>query len=121
MKVTNLYDRRDFLAYCSLTAAGLLVGCRSREIQPNLDAFIHDKMDRNQIPGLAAAIIDYPDVVWSKGYGWADIDHKVEMTPDTLQNIGSIFPLLLRTGPVFQSRGTGNCHGQRDFCGSALL
>ena len=106
MKVTNLYDRRDFLAYCSLTAAGLLVGCRSREIQPNLDAFIHDKMDRNQIPGLAAAIIDYPDVVWSKGYGWADIDRKVEMTPDTLQNIGSISKTFVGTA-VMQLKEKG--------------
>ncbi len=77
MRTAKLYDRRDFLAYCSLTAGGLLVGCRPQELQPGLDAFIQAKMERSHIPGLAAAVIKNRDVVWSKGYGWADIDRRV--------------------------------------------
>lgn len=106
MRTAKLYDRRDFLAYCSLTAGGLLVGCRPQELQPGLDAFIQAKMERSHIPGLAAAVIKNRDVVWSKGYGWADIDRRVEMTPDTLQNIGSISKTFVGTA-VMQLKEKG--------------
>jgi CubicO group peptidase (beta-lactamase class C family) len=106
MRTANFYDRRDFLAYCSLTAGGLLMGCRPQESQTNLDAFIQAKMERSHIPGLAAAVIKRREVVWSKGYGWADIDRRVEMTPDTLQNIGSISKTFVGTA-VMQLKEKG--------------
>jgi len=103
VKITN---RRDFLVSCGLSAGGLLVGCQSQESQPNLDEFIQTKMQRSHIPGLAAAVITGGEVVWSNGYGWADIDRRVEMTPDTLQNIGSISKTFVGTA-VMQLKEMG--------------
>jgi CubicO group peptidase (beta-lactamase class C family) len=63
-------------------------------------------MQRSHIPGLAAAVITGGEVAWSNGYGWADIDRRVEMTPDALQNIGSISKTFVGTA-VMQLKEMG--------------
>ena len=47
-------------------------------------------MNEAGIVGLGAAIIVNKKVVWMKGYGFADKEHGVPFTPDTIMNIGSI-------------------------------
>ena len=84
------YHRRDFLSVCSLAAAGTLVGCRQQIETTALDGFIAQEMEASHIPGLAVAVIRGGRLAWSRGYGWADIERNIPMTPDMLQNIGSI-------------------------------
>lgn len=100
-------DRRTFVSGLGMTAAGLLMGCSRGNTNSALDAYLLDKMERSRIPGLAAAIIRYPNVAWSKGYGWADIDRGVEMTPDTIQNIGSISKTFVGTA-IMQLKESGD-------------
>lgn len=40
--------------------------------------------------GLAAALIINKKLVWTKGYGYADLENKIPFTPNTIMNIGSI-------------------------------
>jgi len=47
-------------------------------------------MLRDHIPGVAACIIKGQDVVWSNAYGWANIEQRIPMSLDGLQNIASI-------------------------------
>lgn len=58
--------------------------------QNNIDTFIEDKMRSDHIPGVAACIVNAKEVLWSNAYGWADIDQRIAMTTDSLQNIASI-------------------------------
>lgn len=55
-----------------------------------LDGLIKQKMNQAGIVGLGAAIIINKQVVWTKGYGFADKARAVPFTPDTVMNIGSI-------------------------------
>jgi CubicO group peptidase (beta-lactamase class C family) len=55
-----------------------------------LDAFITQKMKESGMIGLGAAVIVDQQVVWTKGYGFADIDHQKPFTINTLMNIASI-------------------------------
>lgn len=55
-----------------------------------LDGRILQHMQEAGIAGLGAAIIVDRKVVWSQGYGFADIARGVPFTPDTVMNIGSI-------------------------------
>jgi CubicO group peptidase (beta-lactamase class C family) len=48
-----------------------------------LDQFITQTMRDSDIPGLAALVIRNDQIVMAKGYGFADIDRKVPVTPDT--------------------------------------
>ena len=47
-------------------------------------------MHREHIPRIAACLIKGTEIVWSKAYGWADIEQQVPMTLDHLQNIAPI-------------------------------
>jgi D-alanyl-D-alanine carboxypeptidase len=46
-------------------------------------------LDRDQ-PGLSAAIIHDQEVIWTGGFGYADVDRKIAATPQTIYGIGSI-------------------------------
>src|SRR5262245_28373880 len=43
-----------------------------------------------QIPGMSAAIIKDQNVLWAKGFGFADLDNRVAVTPDTVFHLASI-------------------------------
>jgi CubicO group peptidase (beta-lactamase class C family) len=55
-----------------------------------LEQAITQQMEELHVPGVAVAIVDREGVVFSAGYGWADLDNRVPMTPDTVTNIASI-------------------------------
>ncbi len=58
--------------------------------QNSINAFIEEKMRRDHIPGVAACIFDSKEIIWSNAYGWANIDQRIPMSLDHLQNIASI-------------------------------
>ncbi len=58
--------------------------------QLDLDNLITKHMTENQIVGLSACRVQEGEVIWAKGYGWADMAAQKPMTPDTIQNIASI-------------------------------
>lgn len=55
-----------------------------------LDSLIEAKMKESAMVGLGAAIIVNKEVVWIKGYGYADKENQKPFTPNTIMNIGSI-------------------------------
>lgn len=57
---------------------------------PMIDSIVEPKMKEAGIVGLGAAIIVNNEVVWSKGYGYADKENKKPFTTDTIMNIASI-------------------------------
>ena len=83
---------------CGSLAASVLVGCdRTVSPQDGLDDFIGAEMARNHIPGLAVGVIKDGALTWSQGYGWADIERRIAMTPDVVQNIGSVSKPVVTT------------------------
>ena len=51
---------------------------------------IQDEMESNNIVGLSAATIVGDRIVWSNGYGYADLETNKLATPDTVYRVGSI-------------------------------
>ena len=49
-----------------------------------LAKFIEGQLAERHIPGMAAAVVVDGDVVWAKGFGYADLGTKQPVTPDTL-------------------------------------
>src|SRR5262245_44252018 len=43
-----------------------------------------------EIPGMSAAIVKNQQVIWSKGFGYADVENKVPATPQTLYHVASL-------------------------------
>lgn len=56
----------------------------------NIDSIIQKKMDESGIVGLGAAIIISKELVWKKGYGFADRENKVLFSTSTIMNIASV-------------------------------
>ncbi len=46
--------------------------------------------ERLRIPGLSAVILEDGVVLWTEGFGHADVERRVPATPDTLYHIASV-------------------------------
>lgn len=72
------------------------VSTRTPLIIGNADAEAGRKLDSlfapytSQTPGAAVAIVKDGKVVFQKGYGMADLDHDIPITPQTVFNIASV-------------------------------
>lgn len=58
---------------------------------------INKTVRREKIPGMSIAIVDDQQVIWSSGFGFADVEKKLAATPQTLYRAGSITKLLTAT------------------------
>ncbi len=92
--------RRHFLEAAGLAVYALARGGEKKalaEARSELDGFIEEGMRRVRIPGMAVGLIKNDRIVWSKGYGYADLEKKIEMTVDHVENIGSISKTFVTT------------------------
>jgi D-alanyl-D-alanine carboxypeptidase len=55
-----------------------------------IDDYIKVEMERRQIPGLAVAVVKGGRLVKLGGYGFANLEHEVRVTPDTVFELASI-------------------------------
>lgn len=67
-----------------------------------LDSFIKAKMERDHIPGLTACLFSREGIRWIGSYGSANIERKVPMNADGLQNICSISKTFTTTALMQQ-------------------
>jgi CubicO group peptidase (beta-lactamase class C family) len=61
-------------------------------------ANIKDRMLYFHIHGLSIAVIQNYHILWAKGYGWADLNRKIPVTPQTLFQAASISKSLNGVG-----------------------
>jgi CubicO group peptidase (beta-lactamase class C family) len=83
----SLARRISALAGMAAVLAGLLAG--TAQADP-IDDYIVMQMRRQQIPGLSLVVVQDGRVVKQQGYGFADLEQQVPVTPDTVFEIGSI-------------------------------
>lgn len=51
---------------------------------------VNDLRTLLKIPGMSAVIIKDQNVLWAKGFGFADLENRIPATPDTLYHIASL-------------------------------
>jgi CubicO group peptidase (beta-lactamase class C family) len=94
-------SRRSFVASVSLAAAGLCAGApravraatgTSQDDAPpdDLDAFIRSRLESTRVPGVSLAIIRDGRLLYTEGYGFANLAQRRPMRADTLINVGSV-------------------------------
>lgn len=59
-------------------------------LEQQLDTYIYEHMQRKLIPGLSLAVIKDNATVIEKSYGFANLEHEVPATSDTVYEIASI-------------------------------
>jgi CubicO group peptidase (beta-lactamase class C family) len=55
-----------------------------------LDEYIPENMERSHVPGLVIIVVEGDEVLLSKGYGYADLENRIPMTPQTNVRAGSV-------------------------------
>jgi CubicO group peptidase (beta-lactamase class C family) len=71
-----------------------------------VETWIDAQLAWEQIPGMSVALVHDQQVVWSKGFGWADVERRRPAAPDTIYSICSISKLFTSTA-VMQLRDRG--------------
>jgi len=51
---------------------------------------IAEQMKREKVPGVSVAFFENGEIVWTRGYGYADVEKKTPVTADTLFQAASI-------------------------------
>src|SRR6185295_11230374 len=80
-------------ALVGVFAAGLLGGCASVPPGDAADALVarFDSLRREKgIPGLAVVVLRDTTVVLARGLGYADLERRVPVTPETPFNVASV-------------------------------
>ena len=60
------------------------------EFRREADALVAEAMDRDKVTGVSLLVAFGEDVILAKGYGLADVEHEVPVTPETVFQIGSV-------------------------------
>lgn len=81
--------RRAIPVLATLIAFGVAMPLSARETDP-IDDFVRAEMDRQQVPGVAVAIVRRGEVVRASGYGFANVEHRVPVGPATIFQSGSV-------------------------------
>lgn len=91
-----------------LILLGVLAGCTAAPVahvpEPRgvdygpataaLERFIEREMAEKELPALSIALVDDQDIVWSRGFGYADAEEQVEASAETVYRVGSISKLF---------------------------
>ena len=52
-----------------------------------VDAYCHDQITHKASPSISVAIVKRGNVVYAKGFGFADLEHDVPATPESVYRI----------------------------------
>jgi CubicO group peptidase (beta-lactamase class C family) len=74
-----------------------------------LEAWIDAQMAYRGLPGMSVGIVYNQDLIWSKGFGYSDVDNKTPATPKTLYRMASVTKLFTATA-LMQLRDAGQLH-----------
>src|SRR6478735_1733671 len=59
-----------------------------------IDVWLNAQRDFDKLPGISVAIVNDQNIIFSKGYGFADVEKKVPMEAETICSICSISKLF---------------------------
>jgi CubicO group peptidase (beta-lactamase class C family) len=75
-----------FLAIWTFTQTALL---GEQTIEGSIDQLLTPH-DRTDAPGLAVGVIKEGEILYSKGWGMADLEHAIPISPDSVFDIASV-------------------------------
>ncbi len=73
------------------------------------ESWILGQIAYRNLPGVAVGVVHDQQLIWAKGFGYADVDARTPMTPSTLFRMASHSKLFTATA-VMQLRDAGKIH-----------
>ncbi len=71
-----------------------------------LDIWVQFRLEKNEIPGVSIGIVYDQELIWTKGYGYADLKSKKPTVSSTVYRIASLTKLFTATS-ILQLRDAG--------------
>jgi len=80
-----------FVVACLLLSAAMpsIARAEANDRIQQIERFIQGQQELSKIPGISVVIVEKGKTVYQKGFGYADVKTKTEVTPHTLFEIGS--------------------------------
>jgi CubicO group peptidase (beta-lactamase class C family) len=88
MDKTVLFRAMVFLALVSFSSSAIQTPPGIPSVESRVDA-IFARWSKSSSPGGALAVVREGKIIYSKGYGMADLEHSVPISPETVFYIGS--------------------------------
>lgn len=82
-----------FLLWLVVLGVSGVLPCQASDYTDTIAAttsYITNRMALDHIPGLAIALVESQQVVWAAGFGYADLERWVPVTPQTVYRVGSV-------------------------------
>jgi D-alanyl-D-alanine carboxypeptidase len=100
-----------FLLLCTVLPLRASVGddAEVKGAERLFESWIQGQIAYRNLPGVAVGVVHDQQLVWAKGFGYADIDSRKPMTPATLFRMASHSKLFTATA-VMQLRDAGKIH-----------
>lgn len=90
-------------------------GFSPARLEEALDSIVNGTMAKDHITGVAVVVTMNDRIVFSKGYGYADVEHKIPIDPSrTVMPIGSLTKSLTATA-IMQQWEQGNVSMEQDI------
>jgi len=67
---------------------------------------IEDHIEETKSPSISVAVARDGKIIWEESFGWADVEKKIEATPNTMYHLGSLGKVYTATGiMILKERG----------------
>lgn len=63
-----------------------------------VERFLVKKFEERQVPGFSVSIVSGRDIVWSKGFGYSNLEEEVPTTIETVYRVASVSKPVIATG-----------------------
>lgn len=63
-------------------------------VLPELEQYIAAELEKGYFKGVTIALVDGEQMIWCKGFGYADVDKRIPAAPETVYRPGSISKLF---------------------------
>src|SRR2546422_8173195 len=73
------------------------------------DRYVRTEVTRYRIPGLSLAVLRVDSVVLARGYGYANVEHRVPATDSTVYQSGSVGKQFTAAAIVMLEIGRASC------------
>src|SRR5262245_57672414 len=88
-------------AFALMAVASMLLpnaACAQLPNADEIDQFVNAEMESQHIAGLALAVVKRGHVIHARGFGFADRERKIPVSPETVFKIGSVSKQFLASG-----------------------
>ncbi|MCJ8318733.1 MAG: beta-lactamase family protein [Colwellia sp.] len=79
------------LLFCAILSS---LDCHANEVEKIAIQLFEEAVLSPSVPGISVAVADTTGIKWARGFGFANLEHKVPMTAATKMRIGSVAKVI---------------------------